>query len=161
MDLTYSTTKRAFLAARRDRKHLDVAFVLHLLTEVIGLEALLKTGIGKRSSIYTRSYTHKAYRSPQLANFSVYPSEDDDSNKFYNSLIGNYLKTLMNSHVTDFEAAFNLLKLLCKFEKELAACTEATQRSHKDAKVIFVKMKFYHFYRLPFIDDSLQQRKAL
>jgi len=115
----FTATKRVYLAARREKKHLDVAYVLHLLNEVLDLETLLKIGVKKRHN--RRSYTHKTYRNPQTVNYSVYPVEDDDSNKYYNSLIGNYLKTLMNSHVTDFEAAFNLLKLLCKFEKELAS----------------------------------------
>ena len=76
-------------------------FLWHLLTNVVKLESVGES-LKKLQHAYHRS---NIPRSGQSCG--------------YNSLIGNYLSLIVQSYVADFDSAFKVLKLLCKFEKQL------------------------------------------
>lgn len=112
--------KKAYLQSTANlRKHLDTKFLLHLFANVLCLESIASAP--KKRHEYQRSYIHKSYHNsaPKITS-NIFESGVNIEEKWYNSLIGNYIKILMNSYLDDFESAFKLLKLLCKFEKQLA-----------------------------------------
>lgn len=130
-------------------KSLDARFLLHLLANVMKLEQtedeLLSHSNKKRPRhVYQRSHVHKSYQNSQTAGITSAVKEEE---RVYNGLIGNYLTLLMQSYVDDFESAFKLLKLLCKFEKQLALASTGNGNFSHCFFQIKLKNRYFMLFR--------------